>query len=145
MTLSKPNFNGQTSPDDFVYAKRPDGTEDASTIIKYKGKSKSVTIPDIILLVATLVQLALLSCSKYYRFIASDELKSIAEKQSSNILYSFDKFNYYADLSNYLDYTSTTIWWVLFVVSGCLKNVSSYMVALAINLPLLFEVVLMAI
>ena len=46
MTLSKPNFNGQTSPDDFVYAKLPDGTEDASTIIKYKGKSKSVTLPD---------------------------------------------------------------------------------------------------
>ena len=46
MTLSKPNFNGQTSPDDFVYAKLPDGTENASTIIRYKGKSKSVTIPD---------------------------------------------------------------------------------------------------
>ncbi|WP_147052668.1 hypothetical protein, partial [Vibrio sagamiensis] len=46
MTLSKPNFNGQTSPDDFVYAKRSDGTEDTSTIIRYKGKSKSVTLPD---------------------------------------------------------------------------------------------------
>ncbi|MFS1892275.1 leucine-rich repeat protein [Vibrio lentus] len=48
MTLSKPNSNGQTNPDDFVYAKLPDGTEDASTIIQYKGKSKNVIIPDLV-------------------------------------------------------------------------------------------------
>jgi len=99
----------------------------------------------IYLLVATLLQLTLLSFSKYYDSIANGVLKSAVEIQGFNLLSSLDKFQYYSDLDDYLGYVSATIW-VMVVVVTKLKNVSSSNMAnLAICLPLLFHMVLMAI
>ncbi|HCE3663582.1 TPA: hypothetical protein NG674_004642 [Vibrio parahaemolyticus] len=95
----------------------------------------------IFLIVATLVQLTLLSFSKYYRSIANDVLRNAVETKEADLLSSLDKFDYYSDLDNDLFLAA-----VMVLVVTKLKSISSTdMANLAICLPLFFNMILMSI
>ncbi|ELA9340191.1 hypothetical protein [Vibrio parahaemolyticus] len=99
----------------------------------------------IFLIVATLVQLTLLSFSKYYRPIANDVLRNAVETKEADLLSSLDKFDYYSDLDNDLFLAAVTVWVMVLVVTK-LKSISSTdMANLAICLPLFFNMILMSI
>ncbi|MEA5239083.1 hypothetical protein VB602_22785 [Vibrio parahaemolyticus] len=99
----------------------------------------------IFLIVATLVQLTLLSFSKYYRSIANDALRNAVETKKADLLSSLDKFDYYSDLDNDLFLAAVTVWVMVLVVTK-LKSISSTdMANLAICLPLFFNMILMSI
>ncbi|HHX8286401.1 TPA: hypothetical protein ACVOYT_004576 [Vibrio diabolicus] len=99
----------------------------------------------IFLIVATLVQLTLLSFSKYYRSIANDVLRNAVETKGVDLLSSLDKFDYYSDLDNDLFLAAVTVWVMVLVVTK-LKSISSTdMANLAICLPLFFNMILMSI
>ncbi|AVF95452.1 hypothetical protein AL552_17740 [Vibrio diabolicus] len=99
----------------------------------------------IFLIVATLVQLTLLSFSKYYRSIANDVLRNAVETKEVDLLSSLDKFDYYSDLDNDLFLAAVTVWVMVLVVTK-LKSISSTdMANLAICLPLFFNMILMSI
>ncbi|EJA3105403.1 hypothetical protein MWT34_004625 [Vibrio vulnificus] len=99
----------------------------------------------IFLIVATLVQLTLLSFSKYYRSIANDVLRNAVETKEADLLSSLDQFDYYSDLDNDLFLVAVTVWVMVLVVTK-LKSISSTdMANLAICLPLFFHMILMSI
>ena len=97
---------------------------------------------NVFLISALLLQVLLLSLSRYFDDASYDTLKNASVSPVSSFIQDIDKYKYYGDVGDCLGYLSASIWLLVMVILNVKKVTESKMTTLVIYFPLLISVFL---